>query len=530
MWPRPLPSGWFLIILFLHSACATSVPRGRISLTPEPDLESASVYAVDFLEPGAVATKPVPIARAEFQPAVQRLFVDVRLGRTSPKQAARELLRMVPPPPGAETVESKGDWRLETHHGRVFTLVPEEQKGPVRLTPEADEKLKAGYLQWCTGQGGGDCLCLLDDGAYLDAEDRRAFALALAFGSVLDETREALTRELLDVRALISMVVWTVALYCMLWLVPEPTTKLVAASLTALLMAYLGLKTLYDLMDGWALMADTAYHTTTYEELRAAGARFGQVLGQEAARAMILAVAALTGHTLGQVAARVKSLPGYRLAGAQWEAQGGAAALAPELAAETGLVQEPALARAVAAVDTVATSPQGPLAVVMLKKGPGSRAEMAPGGRSSETVLRHRGGNRQVELSDGQRWHLPRGMSVKDIPSEDKVGDMLQEAVTRAAKEWGQHRLSDAEKEAIKRALDKGEYWLARLLEREARGRFVHARVEREFKGRLEFKHQGVDVVDLTTGRQYEILAGTDSNLARHGRRMAGEFFRMLTF
>ncbi len=29
---------------------------------------------------------------------------------------------------------------------------------------------------------------------------------------------------------------------------------------------------------------------------------------------------------------------------------------------------------------------------------------------------------------------------------------------------------------------------------------------------------------------QDEILSGTESNLARHGRRMAGEFFRMLTF
>jgi hypothetical protein len=501
-----------------------------MALTPEPGLESASVYAVDFIEPGAVSTRPVPIVRAEFQPAVQRLFADVRLGRTSPKQAARELLRLLPPPAEGETVDSHGYWRLETHHGRVFTLVPEEQKGPVRLTPEADEKLKAGYLQWCTGQGGGDCLCLLDDGPSLDAEDRRAFALALAFGSVLDETREALARELLDVRALISMVVWTVALYCMLWLVPEPTTKLVAASLTALLMAYLGLKTVYDLMDGWALMADTAYHATTFEELRAAGARFGEVLGQEAARAMILAVAALTGHTLGQVAARVKSLPGFNLAQAQWKAQGGAVALAPELAVEAGLAQESALARAVAAVDTVATSPQGPLAVVMLKKGPGSGAEMAPGGRSSETVVRHRGGNRQVQLDDGQRWHLPRGTSVKDIPTEDTVGDLLQEAVTKAAQEWGPHRLSRQEETAIKEALTKGKYWLARLLEREARGRFVHRRVKRQFEGRLEFNHQGVDVVDLETGRQYEMLAGTESNLARHGRRMAGEFFRMLTF
>jgi len=231
------------------------------------------------------------------------------------------------------------------------------------------------------------------------------------------------------------------------------------------------------------------------------------------------------------VAARVKSLPGFNLAQAQWKAQGGAGALAPELVAETALAQEPALVRAVAAVDTVATSPQGPLAVVMLKKGPGSGAEMAPGGRSSETVVRHRGGNRQVQLDDGQRWHLPPGISVKDIPAEDPVGDLLQEAVTRAAKEWGPHRLSRNEQDAIDEALKKGQYWLARLLEREARGRFVQRRVSDQFDHLYDFSlNKGVDVIDPATGTQYEILSGTDSNLARHGRRMAGEFFRMLTF
>jgi hypothetical protein len=39
-----------------------------------------------------------------------------------------------------------------------------------------------------------------------------------------------------------------------------------------------------------------------------------------------------------------------------------------------------------------------------------------------------------------------------------------------------------------------------------------------------------VDVIDPVTGTRYEILSGTASNLARHGRRMTGEFFRMLTF
>jgi hypothetical protein len=89
---------------------------------------------------------------------------------------------------------------------------------------------------------------------------------------------------------------------------------------------------------------------------------------------------------------------------------------------------------------------------------------------------------------------------VADIPTDDKVGDMLQEAVTRAANEWGHHRLSGAEKRAISEAQKKGEYWLARLLEREARGRFVHAKVKDELQHLYRFNHQGIDVVDLSPG------------------------------
>jgi hypothetical protein len=45
-----------------------------------------------------------------------------------------------------------------------------------------------------------------------------------------------------------------------------------------------------------------------------------------------------------------------------------------------------------------------------------------------------------------------------------------------------------------------------------------------------EERRRRKDAVDPKTGRKYEILSGTESNLARHGRRMADEFFRMLTF
>ncbi|MFY0530070.1 hypothetical protein ACN28I_45195 [Archangium gephyra] len=544
----PCAGACALIVLVFHLACATGAPHGRFAgyrynpLTPppapqervaatvEPGLESATVYVVDFLEPGTLATRPVRIPRADFQQAFQRLARDVRLGARTPRQAAHELLGPLGPPPEEARVEASGYWTLEQHRGEALTWIPEHQEGPVVLTPEAEQALREKYLRWCEPRGGGDCRGLLDDGGYLRADDRRTLALSIALGHVLDETQAALGRELLDGRALVSMVVWTVALYCTMWLVPEPTTKALAAGMTLLLTGYLGLGTVYGLMDGWARMAEVAHHATTFEELRAAGAEFGQVLGEDAARAMILAVATLSGHTLGQVVARVRSLPGFHAAGAQFEAQGGAAVMRRLEATEAALASEGALARAVAAAEMVATSPQGPLAVVMLKQGPGRGAETASGGRSSATVIRHRGGNRQVVLSDSQRWHLPRGKSAADIPAKDRVGDMLQEAVTKAARKWGPDRLSRNERDAIDEALKRGKYWLARLLEREARGRFVHEEVKAQLRGALRYKHQGVDVVDLKTGRKYEILSGTETNLARHGRRMAGELFRMLTF
>ncbi|WP_434385908.1 SitA5 family polymorphic toxin [Melittangium boletus] len=527
---------WFLIVLF-QFACATSAPMGdrsrheRVRAEVELGPESASVYVVDTMEPGAVALRPVSIPRVEFQKAVQRLAHDVRVGAKTPRQAAHALLNLMSTTPDIPTVSVTGYWTLEHHRGEVLSWIPEGQEDAVALTPRAEAALKEKYLTWCERRGGGDCLGLLDDGPSLRADDRRALALALALGSVLDETRDALARELLDVRALTSMVVWTLALYCAMWVVPEPTTKALAAGMTLLLVGYLGLETVYGLMDGWARLTEVAYHASTFEELGAAGMTFGALLGEDAAWALILAVTALGGHTLGQVLPRMRSLPCFDLAGERFVFQGGATVMMHVEATGTVLATEGALARAVVAAESVALSPGAPLAMVMLlKAGPGRGPEPAPGRRLATTVLRHRGGNRQVELSDGQRWHLPRGRSAADIPVEDKVGDMLQTAVAEAARQWRPDKLSFKENKAIAEALARGEYWLARLLEREARGRFVHAGVASQFKGRLRFNHQGVDAVDLANNRKYEILSGSESNLARHGRRMAGEFFRMLTF
>ncbi|MGZ3458696.1 MAG: AHH domain-containing protein, partial [Archangium sp.] len=190
----------FLLVLF-SSACATGAPPGsmlaggwRLSSRPPPptprasapvfpDTGAATVYEMEVLEPGTVATRPVPVDKAAFQRTLLRLVREVQLGGKSPRQAARELLQAQVEQQGVEHLEAAGEWLAEVNRGRVLTLVPVDDKGP--LTPQADAALRAKYEDWCKPWDGGDCLGLFEDGPYLRADDRCTLALALAFGSVL---------------------------------------------------------------------------------------------------------------------------------------------------------------------------------------------------------------------------------------------------------------------------------------------------------------------------------------------------------
>jgi hypothetical protein len=475
-----------------------------------PQLEPVVILDVNVLEAGVGSTQVVAVSRAEFQRAVQQFGRPFRLMGT-PQETARQLLQLMP----------EEEFLAEVYRGRVLTLVPLNDRGT--LVPEAEEALRQEYLRWCERRGGGDCLGLFDDGPYLRTDDRRTLALALAFGSVLDEASEALGREL-SPQAILSSLLWMAGMYLALWLVPEPSTKAVAAALSVLLVAWLGVDAVWGLMDGWAGMAHRAHEATTFAELRDAGGEFGKLMGTDAARALILAVATLSGRTLGEVAARVRSLPRYSLVQAQWEAQGFRGpvteAVAQVVAVET-VVASPDRALA------VLTSPQGPLAGAMLSQ---SSAEVVPGKHSATIAMSHRGGNKQVILSNGQRWHLPRGKWLDDIPAEDKLGDELQAAVERLAREWGPDKLSPAEWKVIENARRSGNHRSAAHLEGLARGRWMHRRLKAEFD-QLIWNPKGVDVTDPRPGGlHYEILSGTTQNFGVHGRRMATGFFRMIFF
>ncbi|WP_306819235.1 SitA5 family polymorphic toxin [Archangium lipolyticum] len=489
-----------------------SPPVGRETHSAQPEPPPVLAVYAGLLEARGT-TRVVALTKEEYRRAVAQLGGGLRLKGT-PQESAQRLLQAMP----------EEELLAEVYRDRVLTLVPLNDKGP--LVPEAEAALKERYVRWCERRGGGDCLGLFDDGPYLRTDDRRTLALALAFGTVLDETREALGREL-SPRAVLSSLVWAAGLYLALWLVPEPGTKAVAAALSVVLLAWLGVDAMWGLMDGWARMAHRAHEATTFEELREVGEEFGRLIGTDAARALILAVATLSGRTLGEAATHLRSLPRFNQVQAQWAAQGleGSVAMALDEVAAVEMAAEGGRAPA------VVTSPQAPIALAMLGRSNAARTVAAPAGHSGTIIdIQHRGGNRQVVLGNGQRWHLPRGKALGDIPAEDKLGDELQAAAERIARGWSDAELTRNERAAIERARDAGNESSARHLEGLARGRWVNTRLQDEFP-QLNWHSKGVDVVDPRPGGQkYEILSGTRENFAVHGRRMATEFFRMIFF
>jgi hypothetical protein len=114
-------------------------------------------------------------------------------------------------------------------------------------------------------------------------------------------------------------------------------------------------------------------------------------------------------------------------------------------------------------------------------RGPGTKATVASEARAGATIIiRHHGGNRLVSFL-GRRWHVPANKSLKEIPARDPMGDELEAAAQQIAKKWGPDELAAKEADAIREAREQGRYWLANLLERQARGRFVETRLRRQF-------------------------------------------------
>ncbi|RKH12167.1 hypothetical protein D7X74_24115 [Corallococcus sp. CA047B] len=291
-----------LLALLGGTGCATSrsvrLETGQgAPITHAPDME----------------VRPAKLEEEAFAAAVRALARDASVS-APPRETAYRLLAASLPPRAYSHVRG----RL----GLVSVMEPERRQ--LRLHAEPEGGLAAAYGRWCQRKAlSGDCLHLLQEGPTLDEVGRRTLAFSIALDSVWDETGEAL-RGMVSREAVIATITTTATLYLGLWLIPEPAvSKGIAATLTAVLIAYAGIDTVVSLIRGWLVLADAAREATTFEELRDAGERYGEVMGVNAARAFVMLATAALGSTAETMAAKIPTLPGSAQASLVGAAQGG---------------------------------------------------------------------------------------------------------------------------------------------------------------------------------------------------------------
>ncbi len=158
--------------------------------------------------------------------------------------------------------------------------------------PDDRAEMVREYYQWCEQRGTpGDCLGLLQDGPFLTDEDKRPLAFALATRGVWGGTA-AVIDEMVDPVQLQIALVSTITMTMALLAIPEPVSKVIVIVLTASLVGYVGWDTLVGLIEGWRRLERDCKQARTFSELRAAGERYGLVMGEKVTRLLILAATA----------------------------------------------------------------------------------------------------------------------------------------------------------------------------------------------------------------------------------------------
>ncbi|NNC05703.1 AHH domain-containing protein [Corallococcus exiguus] len=300
-----MPRGWqCLLLLVLLTGCASGrfvrLDTGHgdpVVVTPQVEEEAP--------------LEDAELKADEFEEAVSSLAREVR-PFAHPLRDARTLFGMP---------ERSGVFGYEARTHRIRPLGEAEAR-ELHLLDDASAELTRAYGRWCERKKQGrDCLSLLEEGPLLGSDGRYALALALAMDSVWEETAEAL-RGVVNPQAVLATVTASVTVYLLLWSLPEPVSKGLAALMTATAIAYLGVDTVWGLLNGWLTLVKQADRALTFDDLREAGEGYGKVLGKNAARVFVMLATAAVGNTVG-LAAKTPMLPGSAQAALAVEAQAG---------------------------------------------------------------------------------------------------------------------------------------------------------------------------------------------------------------
>lgn len=179
-----------------------------------------------------------------------------------------------------------------------------------------------GYGQLCASRGKpADCLGLLGDGAF-DTDDRQRVAMSIAWHSVLSGVALELGRSVDPQRVYVMVTTAMVGFMAMLAF-PDPITKVILAVLTLAAVAYVGWDTIFGIRDGWKALKASCESATSYADLRAAGEKFGTIIGERVGRIIVMLVVAAMGASLGSFTARLSAMPGFGRAAQFFQARCG---------------------------------------------------------------------------------------------------------------------------------------------------------------------------------------------------------------
>ncbi len=278
-----------LLALLVGCSGIPTVPHGE---------ENGQGQAVIHI-PRTVELQLVVLDKEEFRKAIRQLAREARLSG-SPRRTVERMFQMDP---------QFGNYLYLPRDKKLVPMGPGEPLEGT-LTKE-DLETAESYRLWCqrVHHFYGDCLGgALVEGRYLDMHGRYIWALALSKSPVIDEMEEALG-EMVEVRALINTVLWTLG-SMLLIMALNPVAPALVAVVGVGLILYVGVDTLHNLVKGWLQLMEEVKVAATFEQIRDAGERFGKILGREAARAFAMLLMAAIGSTAKLFAEKMPRLPG----------------------------------------------------------------------------------------------------------------------------------------------------------------------------------------------------------------------------
>ncbi|WP_053066403.1 HNH endonuclease [Archangium gephyra] len=253
---------WLPVVLLLVMACATNDGRRVRNESGEDTLPAASCEAANtpqvFLDDGQgrlFALPPLPrhaaveVSQARFELAMARLAA----GLSTPPRPLLPRLTL--------------SWAPPLSSGEQAALVSD-------------------YRNWCTRRP-GDCLSSPEEEFFLGPDEKVDMALSFAMDGVWAGAHAAV-QDFLDPAQLYTAVVTSLTAYLTLLVLPEPVSKVIVITLTAWMVAYLGMDTVKSLLDGWRQMRAEALRAHSFAQLRAAGERFGALIGTQTARVLVM--------------------------------------------------------------------------------------------------------------------------------------------------------------------------------------------------------------------------------------------------